>query len=207
MLQNCIVLILWLMWKRFNTVPSLWFFGCTSRFNIKTFHSLITFAYLDIFLLSLFLLIYWNNIGSYCGLNSVFSFQPFLHDGVKRMGPEVQHVILCSGKIYHELARERNARNLNNRIAIGRVEQIHPFPISEITEYVTTFSKAKVWWAQQEQFEDGWWSYIQQNLKDEGIRIKYAGRCHATRPDYGSPLLSTPELSYIFDMMIQNPQI
>jgi len=43
----------------------------------------------------------------------------------------VKRVVFCSGKVYYDLIAYRDEKNLKN-VAIGRVEQISPFPFDEI---------------------------------------------------------------------------
>ncbi|XP_009071280.1 PREDICTED: 2-oxoglutarate dehydrogenase, mitochondrial-like, partial [Acanthisitta chloris] len=42
-------------------------------------------------------------------------------EGVKRL-------LFCTGKVYYDLTRERKARNMEEQVAITRVEQLSPFP-------------------------------------------------------------------------------
>ena len=45
--------------------------------------------------------------------------------GLASQSPErVKKLILCSGKVYYELAKERQARDLEQSVAIARVEQV-----------------------------------------------------------------------------------
>ena len=39
-------------------------------------------------------------------------------------GRGVKKVVFCSGKIFYELAQERKARKMEDRVAILRVEQV-----------------------------------------------------------------------------------
>lgn len=46
-------------------------------------------------------------------------------DGPAAAGPEkVKRVIFCTGKIYYELARERKNRELDDTVAVIRIEQV-----------------------------------------------------------------------------------
>ena len=39
-------------------------------------------------------------------------------------GDQVERVIFCSGKVFYELAKERERRELSHKVAIARVEQV-----------------------------------------------------------------------------------
>ena len=58
------------------------------------------------------------------------SFRPLIPDtGVVTDNPDkVKKVLFCTGKIYYDLVKERDAKDLSDTIAINRVEQISPFP-------------------------------------------------------------------------------
>lgn len=46
-------------------------------------------------------------------------------DGLAAQNPsEVKRIVFCTGKIYYELTRERKARNMENSVAITRIEQV-----------------------------------------------------------------------------------
>lgn len=46
-------------------------------------------------------------------------------DGLPAQNPsEVKRVVFCTGKIYYELTRERKLRNMENSVAITRIEQV-----------------------------------------------------------------------------------
>ncbi len=51
-----------------------------------------------------------------------------VEDGAASKNPEgVKKLILCSGKVYYDLIKERDEKNLDKDIAISRVEQLCPF--------------------------------------------------------------------------------
>ena len=46
-------------------------------------------------------------------------------EGSAAENPEnVKKIIFCSGKVYYDLVKERDAKGLTNEIAISRVEQV-----------------------------------------------------------------------------------
>lgn len=52
------------------------------------------------------------------------SFRRLIGDPNCPAGPQVEKVVLCSGKIYYELLQERNGRGLQDKVALLRVEQV-----------------------------------------------------------------------------------
>src|SRR5688572_26446227 len=57
------------------------------------------------------------------------SFQRIIPDnGPAAQDPSsVKRLVLCTGKVYYELAKERASRGLDSSVAITRVEQLSPF--------------------------------------------------------------------------------
>ena len=95
---------------------------------------------------------------------------------------KVKRVVLCTGKIYYELAEERAKRNIND-IAIVRVEQIAPFPWDRVAAELATYKNAEVVWAQEEPKNMGAWSFVEpriatatRSINGAEKRAKYAGR-------------------------------
>ncbi len=48
-------------------------------------------------------------------------------DGPLTQNPsEVKRIVFCTGKVYYELTRERKTRNMEDSVAITRIEQVPP---------------------------------------------------------------------------------
>jgi 2-oxoglutarate dehydrogenase E1 component len=58
---------------------------------------------------------------------------------------KVRKVAFCSGKIYYELAAEREKKNIKD-IALVRIEQIAPFPFDIVAEQVKKYANAQPLW-------------------------------------------------------------
>jgi len=111
----------------------------------------------------------------------------------KRIIPEengnsgMKRLIFCSGKVYYDLKKARADRELNDQMAIARIEQISPFPYDLVKAEVEKYPNAELYWAQEEHKNMGPWTYVQPRinnlLKKE---IKYAGRPVAASPATGS---------------------
>ena len=73
----------------------------------------------------------------------------------------ITRVIFCSGKIYYDLlaaARRANA----NHVAIVRLEQLYPFPESQVNDVLLRYPllTAEVAWAQEEPRNMGRWRFV-----------------------------------------------
>lgn len=49
-------------------------------------------------------------------------FQPVLSDPTTTDPEQVDKVVFVSGKLYYDLQKEKNNRNLNDRVALIRIE-------------------------------------------------------------------------------------
>ena len=70
------------------------------------------------------------------------SFQPVLGDQVAD-STDAKKLILVSGKLYYDLAKERAQRKLEGQVAIARVEELHPFPATDLAELLKKHPQAK----------------------------------------------------------------
>ncbi|HOJ32548.1 MAG TPA: 2-oxoglutarate dehydrogenase E1 component [Candidatus Hydrogenedentes bacterium] len=72
----------------------------------------------------------------------------------------VKRIILCTGKIFYELAEQREKRERKD-VAIVRVEQLYPLQESLLAEVMSVYPKnAEVVWVQEEPQNMGAWPYI-----------------------------------------------
>jgi 2-oxoglutarate dehydrogenase E1 component len=91
-------------------------------------------------------------------------FQNVIGDPAKPHPKGVKRVVLCSGKVYFDIAAERDKRGIDN-IALVRLEQLYPFPHADFAEQVALYPHAKsVVWAQEEPANQGAWHRIQHYL-------------------------------------------
>jgi len=96
-------------------------------------------------------------------------------------------LLLCSGKIYYELAERRDAIDRRD-IAIIRCEQLFPFRERSIELILEKYpNAAKFRWVQEEPKNMGAFRYIEPVLREEfGIRAKYIGRAANASPAVAS---------------------
>lgn len=100
----------------------------------------------------------------------------------------VRRVILCSGKIYHELAGRRDEIGRKD-VAIIRVEQLYPFHTEMAREMLAGYPKdAEICWVQEEPRNMGPFMFMADVLREQlGIaRIEYIGRDASASTAVGS---------------------
>ncbi len=100
----------------------------------------------------------------------------------------VERVILCSGKIYHELAKRRDDVGRTDT-AIVRIEQLYPLHTNLLREVLGRYpEKADLLWVQEEPRNMGAYLFIADKLA-EGLgigRLPYIGRPTSATPASGS---------------------
>jgi len=95
---------------------------------------------------------------------------------------DVKRVILCSGKVYYDLAEAQQKRK-NKDTAIVRIEQLHPFPEKQLKNVLKKYKDAKLVWAQEEPANMGPLSYIQRMMPKYGL--EYVSRKASASPATG----------------------
>ena len=105
--------------------------------------------------------------GSYSPIKDFTSggFQEVIDDAFVERAEDVKKVLFCSGKIYFELA-ERQQKDNRKDVAIVRLEQLYPLPVSQLEALYKKYSQASTWfWVQEEPLNMGAASFLQMNLK------------------------------------------
>ncbi|WHZ11582.1 MAG: 2-oxoglutarate dehydrogenase E1 component [Burkholderiaceae bacterium] len=113
---------------------------------------------------------------------------PDQKDEVAKKGDKVRRVLLCSGKVYYDLAKKREEREADD-VAILRVEQLYPFPHKAFAAELKKYPNAtELVWCQDEPQNQGAWffvqHYIHENMRD-GQKLGYAGRASSASPAVG----------------------
>ena len=110
-------------------------------------------------------------------------FRRILSDPNAPADDKVERLVLCSGKVFYDLAEARDAAG-DKTTTIVRVEQLYPFPSEALVVRLKRMKNLKtVVWAQEEPRNNGSWffvePFIEQCLIDAGVKPKradYAGR-------------------------------
>jgi 2-oxoglutarate dehydrogenase E1 component len=103
---------------------------------------------------------------------------------------KVQRLILCTGKIYYDLVGHP-AREGEDRLAVGRVELLYPFPQSQILELIEMYPNLQeVVWVQEEPRNMGARAFMSPRLLQilpQSLRFGYIGRPERASPGEGYP--------------------
>jgi len=90
-------------------------------------------------------------------------FKEIIDDEFVQDASAVKKVLLCSGKIYFELA-EKQAKENRQDIAVVRLEQIYPLAQDQLNALHKKYSKATWFWVQEEPQNMGAASFLKMNL-------------------------------------------
>uniref|UniRef100_A0A8C4NE02 2-oxoadipate dehydrogenase complex component E1 n=1 Tax=Eptatretus burgeri TaxID=7764 RepID=A0A8C4NE02_EPTBU len=123
--------------------------------------------------------------------------------GPAGQAPEaVKRLLMCTGKVYYELLKERANRGLDNDIAICRIEQISPFPHDLVIEECARFPSAELVWCQEEHKNQGYYDYVKPRIRTATCRkrpVWYAGRGPQPAPATGNKAMHLAENRRFFD--------
>ncbi|XP_044047758.1 probable 2-oxoglutarate dehydrogenase E1 component DHKTD1, mitochondrial [Siniperca chuatsi] len=88
------------------------------------------------------------------------SFRPVLGD-TSASAESVQKAVLCSGKHYYALLKQRETSAANQNTALIRVEELCPFPLEALQQELKKYPNAKEFvWSQEEPQNMGPWSFV-----------------------------------------------
>ncbi|HEV8096807.1 MAG TPA: 2-oxoglutarate dehydrogenase E1 component [Burkholderiales bacterium] len=110
-------------------------------------------------------------------------------DEVENVDPaKVRRVVVCSGKVYYDLAAARRERQALD-VAILRLEQLYPFPHQRFEEMIARYPAAKeIVWCQEEPGNQGAWHrvqhYLLRHLRPDQV-LSYALRPSSSSPAVG----------------------
>jgi len=115
-------------------------------------------------------------------------FEPVIGDKTLKNAEEVSEVVVCSGKLYYELLKQRNDAKRTD-IALVRVEEITPFPFEQLRSELSRFLNAgTVTWCQEEPQNMGPWSFVEPRLEhvvSKDQKLQFIGRRTAASPATG----------------------
>jgi 2-oxoglutarate dehydrogenase E1 component len=112
----------------------------------------------------------------------------------------VIRIVLCSGRVYYDLLKEKEKQNLKY-VSLIRIEQLYPFPTYLLKTIFKEYPKLnQVIWSQEEPKNQGAWYSSQHHLREviklvnENIQLDYAGREASAAPAAGYMKLHTLQL-------------
>ena len=97
------------------------------------------------------------------------SIEQFSSGNFLRVRPEAEihearRILLCTGKIGHELRMERKKKKISD-LAIAFVEQMYPFPEAELAAELSRYPHAEIVWVQEEPANMGALNYMLPRLR------------------------------------------
>jgi 2-oxoglutarate dehydrogenase E1 component len=116
------------------------------------------------------------------------------HSVDSKKAAKVEKVLFCSGKIYYDLMAKKEADKRED-IAIVRLEQLYPFPKTQMDAILDKYNKAKVCWVQEEPSNMGSWQYILAFYRNNDIEL--IGRKSSASPATGYKKLHAKEFDDI----------
>ncbi|MET0376688.1 MAG: 2-oxoglutarate dehydrogenase E1 component, partial [Rhizorhabdus sp.] len=110
-------------------------------------------------------------------------FRRILSDPNAPADDKVKRVVLCSGKVYYDLADARDAAG-DETTSIIRIEQVYPFPSEPLVKRLARMTNLEtVVWAQEEPRNNGSWFFVESLIEEcmaqaqiRPTRPVYAGR-------------------------------
>jgi 2-oxoglutarate dehydrogenase E1 component len=117
-------------------------------------------------------------------------FHRVLPDPDGLVGPTVQRVLLCSGKIYYELLVHRQELKRKD-VAIVRVEQLYPFPKQALASLLESYpAGTRIVWVQEEPENMGAWPFLRLRFGERLFGrhpLSGVSRDESASPATGSP--------------------
>jgi 2-oxoglutarate decarboxylase len=110
------------------------------------------------------------------------AFAPVLPDPGQPDPATVRRIVLCTGKIYYDLAARRDLDG--SPVALIRLERLFPLPVAEIAAALAGYpADAELIWAQEEPANMGAWPYVAMHLPS----LLQRGIAAITRPASSAP--------------------
>src|SRR5215468_5063329 len=127
-------------------------------------------------------------------------FRTAIGDGERLVAKDVRRVIVCSGKVYYDLADYRREHKIAD-MAIIRLEQQYPFPHADFKAEIAVYPNAtEVVWCQEEPQNQGAWyrlrAYLRADIDAKQV-LAYAGR----------PISASPAVGYMSKHLAQQKQL
>jgi 2-oxoglutarate dehydrogenase E1 component len=93
-------------------------------------------------------------------------FMRVLSDPKAPADKDVERLVLCSGKVFYDLAEARDAAG-DTATTIVRIEQIYPFPSEALVARIKRMTKLQTLvWCQEEPKNNGAWFFVEALLEE-----------------------------------------
>jgi 2-oxoglutarate dehydrogenase E1 component len=112
---------------------------------------------------------------------------------------KVERVLMCSGKVYYDLA-EHQRKEKRTDVAIIRIEQLHPFPEKRVNAELSKYNKAKkIIWVQEEPVNMGYWQFLMRSFTYKRGDVELVSRKPSASPSTGYPKVHAQEQQRIIN--------
>jgi 2-oxoglutarate dehydrogenase E1 component len=109
-------------------------------------------------------------------------------EGARRHADRVTRLVLCSGKVYYDLAGSRE-RDAAAAVAVARLEHLYPFPAEVLGGILDGYpALQEIVWTQEEPANMGGWTFVEPRLRElagDRLRVGYVGRPERASPAEG----------------------
>ncbi len=135
------------------------------------------------------------------------SWKHVISDDAAPKPEDTRRLILCSGKIFHELVAHR-AKSKTADVAMVRIEQLNPFPAADVAAILERVPTAEVVWVQEEPRNMGAWRFVQGKMIDlfPTRTTHYIGRVDAASPAVGSQKMHQHQQEQILYDAVGSPK-
>ena len=112
---------------------------------------------------------------------------------------QVTRVLVCSGKVYYDLAKKREELG-TQAVAILRIEQLYPWPEQQLAAALGRYRRAREFvWVQEEPQNMGGWTFVEPRLRAMNFPFEYVGRDAGASPATGSHHVHEREQKLLVD--------
>lgn len=116
---------------------------------------------------------------------------------------KAKRVVLCTGKLFWDLYREREKGEMGEDVALIRVQQLYPFPRAALNAVLARYTADDIVWSQEEPQNAGAWDFISPRLRKGDIKHRYIGRPAAASPATGSKRRHVSEQNAIIEKTLK----
>jgi 2-oxoglutarate dehydrogenase E1 component len=117
------------------------------------------------------------------------AFLPLIADPCSNHCSQIKTLILCSGKVYYDLARAKQDTELPSLLLI-RIEQLYPFPAKALSAQLEQYPNlTELIWCQEEPRNQGSWNQVKHRLRkivSGRFPVNYVGRPPSAAPASGN---------------------
>ncbi len=122
-------------------------------------------------------------------------FEEILETPPKTGAKAARRVVFCTGKVYYDLLKARDAQPGGDGVALVRIEQLYPLHADKLRAVIAPYKAVKdLVWCQEESQNMGAWSFIAPLFEEvTGKRLRFVGRNASASPAVGAKTLHEAE--------------